>query len=222
MLANFTNHEKRSLVEVEVTFHPEALREALLGRGGALWKLLRGMALALAFLLALGVELAMPRHFPEVPVRPLLLMVAYMALHASLGVALAVALVAGWLLDAGGGLLPGAHLLPMVLVAGLLQLLRNLPSWDELGGWVRAAVAGALATFLMTAYETLGMGVGTPWDVWWRTALREGLLGTALAGVAAAPALFFLLDWLRTLGTDETLFVPKVAPASENIAQING
>ncbi|MBO4619603.1 MAG: rod shape-determining protein MreD [Victivallales bacterium] len=209
MRTNITNREKQSLVEVEVTLHPEAIREAFLGRDGLLWRALRLAVLAVVFLLVLGTELAMPRFFPEVPVHPLLLMVAYLALHASFGVALAIACCAGFLLDVGCGMLPGAHLLPFVLVAGLLQTLREFPLWDDLGGWGRAVAAGTVANFLMAIYEALFLSIGVSWETWWQTILREGLLGTFLAAIAAAPVLFFCLDCLRTAGADEALFLPK-------------
>ena len=68
MKANISNREKCSLVEVEVTFHPEAIREAFVGREGCLWKMMRMGVLILLFLLMLGGELVMPRFFPELPV----------------------------------------------------------------------------------------------------------------------------------------------------------
>ena len=209
MRTNITNREKQSLLEVEVTLHPEAIREAFLGRDGLLWRALRLASLAVVFLLALGTELALPRFFPEVPIHPLLLMVAYLAIHASFGVALAIACCAGFLLDVGCGMLPGAHLLPFVLVAGLLQTLRDLPIWDDLGGWGRAVAAGTVANFLMAIYEAIFQSVGVSWEVWWQTTLREGLLGTVLTALAAAPAFFFCLDCLRRLGTNEALFITR-------------
>ena len=209
MRTELTNRAKQSLIEVEVTLHPEALREAFLGRDGLLWRALRVAVLAVAFLLALGTELALPRFFPELPFRPLLLVVAYLSLHVSLGVSLAIACCAGLLLDVGCGMLPGAHLLPFVFIVGVLQTLRSLPMWDALDGWGRAVAAGALANFLMAIYEALFLSIGVPWETWWQTTLLEGLLGTVLTALAAAPALFFCLDCLRTAGTDEALFLPK-------------
>lgn len=215
MRANITNREKRSLLEVEVTLHPEAIREACLGRDGCLLQTARLVLLALVFLLALGAELAMPRYFPEVPIRPLLMVVAYLSIHFSLGLALTMACCAGFLLDAGCGLLPGAHLPPFVLVVGVLQTLQNLPQWEDLGGWGRAAMSGALANCLLAIYEALFLSIGVPWEVWWQTTLREGLLGTFLSAVATAPVLFFCLDCLRTLGADEALFIPRPAKTPE-------
>ena len=209
MRHNFTNREKRSLVEVEITLHPEAIRKACLGRDGLLWQVVRMAFLVLVFQLALGAELAMPRYFPEVPIHPLLLVIAYLSIHVSFGVALTAAWCAGFLLDAGCGLFPGVHLIPFLLIVGLLQTLRSLPQWEELGGWGRAAVTGASANFLLVVYEVLFLSIGVSWEIWWQTTLREGLLGTFLAAVAAAPVFFFCLDCLRTLGGDETLFIPR-------------
>ena len=78
-------------------------------------------------------------------------------------------------------------------------------------------MTGALANCLLAIYEALFLSIGVPWEVWWQTTLREGLLGTFLSAVAAAPVLFFCMDCLRLLGTNEALFIPR----SENPPEIS-
>ena len=209
MKANISNREKRSLVELEITFHPEAIREAFVGREGCLWKMLRLGLMAFFFWLALGGELAMPRFFPELPVHPLTILVAYVACHLPMGYSFLIALCGGFLLDAGNGLLPGWHSLGMVLMAASVHALSHLEEWKELTGWWQAAWAGGGGMFVMAFYETIVINYAMGWNsLGWRF-LYEVLLGTLLAVLAMGPILFFGMDCLMVWGTDQKLFLPK-------------
>ncbi|MBR6471200.1 MAG: rod shape-determining protein MreD [Victivallales bacterium] len=221
MKANLSNREKRSLVEVEVTLHPEVIREAFVGRDGCLWKMLRMAVMAFVFLLALGGELAMPRFFPEVPVRPLTVLVAYWACHLPLGFTLLVAWCSGFLLDAGSGLLPGWHVLGMGLTAGAVHALSHREEWRELGGWGQAALAGGLGTLVAACYDAVVMNYAIGWNAWGWFFLREVLLGGLLAALAAGPVLFFCVDCLTIWGTGKKLFLPmEKAPAEQENMQM--
>lgn len=210
-----TNREKHSLIEVEVTLHPEAIHEALVGRDGCLWKMMRLALLVVVSLLALGTELAMPRYYPEVPLRPLTLLIAYVACHSPMAGGLLVAWCGGFLLDAGNGMLPGCHVLQMVLMAVVANAMGRLPAWEKMGGWAKAALVGGCGYFLAVAYEALLMFFSPEWSILGRFLWRELLLGTALAAVSAGPALFFCMDCLAAWGTGKKLFLPRQEEAPE-------
>ena len=172
--------------------------------------MIRLAMLFLVSLLALGAELAMPRYYAEVPLRPLTLLTVYLACHLPMGGGLLVALCGGFLLDAGNGMLPGWYAFQMVLVAGFAFMLGRKAAWERMGGWSKGAVASGCGYFLAMVFEAFMMLFAFRSDAMGRFLLRELLLGTVLAAVAAGPALFFCMDCLAVWGTDKKLFLPRL------------
>ncbi len=189
MLFKLSDPHARSLVEVSITFHGQALSDALTSRSGCLWGLLRAAGFLALLYFALGWELTSPRYFPELAFHPAVLLLAYLALRGSLAVSLALAFLAGILLDAGGACHLGIHPLPMVLATGAVLLLRNAPHFPQDRSWYAAALAGAAAHFLYSATVLL-----VPWNTSPRDVLYQLGIGTLLAAFAYTPALAFLLD----------------------------
>ena len=209
MRKTLANRNQEALVDIEITWHPRALREAFLGRGGYLWRLLRTLLGVAFFLLMVGAELTWPRFFPDVPLHPLWLTIACVGCRSSLFVALLAAWSGGFFLDAGSGALPGAHIIPLMLAVCALRVLRVLPFWKARGGWGRAMFAGALGTFLPALYEGLFLSWGMEWGVWLGKMTRELILGTLLAAFAGGPVFCFCWDCMASLGTGKTLFLPR-------------
>lgn len=189
MLFKLSDPKARSLVEVSITFHGQALSDALTSRSGCLWGLLRTVGFLALLYFALGWELTSQRYFPELAFHPAVLLLAYLALRGGLVLSMALALLTGILLDAGGACHLGIHPLPMVLAIGAVALLRNTPRFPQEHSWYAAALAGATAHFLYSATVLL-----VPWNATPRDILYQLGVGTLLAAFAYTPVLAFLLD----------------------------
>ena len=203
------NQNAEALLDLEITFHPEALRKAFLGRGGLLWRFLRLAFGSAVLLLAVGAELAWPRFYSGLPIHPLWLVIAYLGCNSSLFLSMLAAWSAGFLICAGNGTVSITYIIAFMLATGLLRILRIMPCWKNRGGWFRAVIAGAATTALIALYEALFLSFGLTWSAWGARLARELLLGTALAAFAAAPALFFCWDCVTSLATGKPLFIPR-------------
>jgi hypothetical protein len=193
MLFKVSDPNARSLVEISITFHGQALSDALTSRSGCLWGLLRAAGFLALLYFALGWELTSHRYFPELALHPAILLLAYLALRGSLGVSLTLALLTGFLLDAGAACHPGIHTLPVVLATAAVILLRNTPHFPKEHSWYAAALAGATAHFLYAAVVLLVTWNATPQEILYQLAI-----GTLLAAFAYTPTLAFLLDLTGT------------------------
>ena len=193
-----TARSSNALIEVNITFHPEALREALSLRSGAAGRLLRMVSLCLFAYLAIGMQMVMPRFYPELRCNPAPLLVAYCALR-SRGALLpsALALAAGLAMDAGAGCRPGAIAIPMVAIAGLLHMVANFfRGWRLLDRWGEAAVGGAIANGVFSLWTICLLADGMPWRHRLYLCAVDTLPGMLLAAVAYAPVAFFVADCL--------------------------
>ena len=206
MRLNLSDKNSHSLLEIEVTVHPEALRRLFSLRSGGIGPLVRHALLVLLAYLALGFQLALPRFLPELQANPLVLTVAFIALRSGGALLTAsAALLAGLLLDVGLEMPLGGNAALLVAVAAAVHLCtRDGGLWPLHHGWLSAALAGLLANALYTVGTLLFLTGGLP--VGARLALLPDwvLLGTVLTAVAYAPLLFATLDWL----------LPAKAPAA--------
>ncbi len=189
MLFKVSDPNAHSLVEISITFHGQALSDALTSRSGCLWGLLRTAGFLALLYFALGWELTSHRFFPELALHPAILLLAYLALRGSLGISLTLALLTGILLDAGAACHPGIHTLPTVLATAAVILLRNATHFPKEHSWYAAALAGATAHFLYAATLLLTAWNATPQEI-----LHQLVNGTLLAAFAFTPTLAFLLD----------------------------
>ena len=111
-----------SLVEFEVTVHPEAFRRLLSPRGGLLG-LFRYALLALMVYLSLGFQLTLPRFLPELQANPLVLMLAFIALRSEDALLpSACAFLMGLLLDIGLEMPLGGNAALLVASTALVHL----------------------------------------------------------------------------------------------------
>ena len=193
-----SDKQARSLVEFEVTVHPEAFRRLFSLRSGGLLTLLRYALLALMVYLSLGFQLALPRFLPELQANPLVLTLAFIALRSE-GALLpaAAALLLGLLLDVGLEMPPGGNAALLVAATAVVHLcahaggLRKLPQ-----AWLAAAIAGLLSNGLYSLGAMIFLTGGLPAAARLALIPRCVLLGTLLAAVVYAPLLFATADWL--------------------------
>jgi len=197
-----TGRTSKAFIEVDITFHPEALREALSLRNGAFGRLLRMLSLCLFAYLAIGLQIAMPRYFPELRCNPAPLLVAYCAVRSRGALLPAVLSVAvGLLLESSFGCPLGALAIPLVGIAAALNLASHEVvgrrwRWHPLGGWTTAALCGAFADGLYAFWTTLFLSAGIPWRQRLLLCATDALPGMLLAAVAYAPIAFAIADCL--------------------------
>ena len=184
-----SDHERRELIGLELTIHPAAIRELLLSHDGILWRVARGvLALAVVWLFV-GVQLAWPGFYPELPCYPALLFLLFWTSRFSWGSGMALLLAAGFLLD-GALLTPyGTHALLMLpVVWSVRQLSDHFP--ERRHPLASVVLQGALGSFLLVLLMLLFQG-GTLGAL---TRLRllavRGVLAALLGGGLLAPLLF--------------------------------
>ena len=186
----FSDSQDHSLLEVSVTFHPEAIRQALFGRQGCLLRLLRMTCFLGMLYLAMGWEMCSPRFFPELAFHPLPLLLAFLSLRCPMGLPMTLALVAGILLDGGTASPLGVHPLALLLSTGAVAILEKSPLFPQNPrGWHAAALAGGGAHFFYAAACLCLAGNGK--DALWQLGA-----GTPLAALGYMPALACFLDAL--------------------------
>ncbi len=152
-----SDSERRELVGIELTFHPEALRDLLLSHDGVLWRIARGVLALAAVWLCTGLQLSWPGVYPELPCYPALLFLLFWASRFSWWSSLALLLVAGFLLD-GALLTPyGTHALLMLPVLWCVrQLAEYLP--EQRHPLATAIFHGAMGSFLLVFSMLLFQG----------------------------------------------------------------
>ncbi|MCQ2404257.1 MAG: hypothetical protein MJ202_11115 [Lentisphaeria bacterium] len=189
MICRISDSQKNALVEVSLTIHPEAIREMLSSRNGWWLGVLRLAGFQALLYCALGMELALPRLFPELGLHPVVLLLAYLVMRKALIWPLLLSLFCGILLDAGFAVPLGFHplllsgaLTGLVLLAKPLRLINASP-------WREAALSGAVVTLIFSLGNWAFCGFA---DM--QGALTTMGIGTLLAGLAYMPALVFLLD----------------------------
>ena len=148
MQVTISDPNARSLVEIDITFHPEAIRGSLASRTGCLGCTLRAAGFMLLFYLAIGFQLTLPRLFPELWLHPLVILLAYTACRTSLATPLILATIGGICLDAGLAKLPGPTSMLLIAIAGTLHGLARAPSWPQFHGGLQAILAAAFANLL--------------------------------------------------------------------------
>ena len=197
MRLSLSDKQAHSLVEFEVTVHPEAFRRLFSPRSGGLLSLVRHLLLILMVYLALGFQLALPRFLPELQANPLALMLAFVALRSE-GALLpaASALLLGLLLDIGLEMPLGGNAALLVAATALVHLCGHAGLRRLRQAWLAAAISGLLANGLYSLGTLLFLTGGLPAAARLALLPRWVLLGTLLAAVAYAPLLFATADWL--------------------------
>lgn len=200
MRIQLPNSQDRSLLEVEITLHPEALKHLLFDRHGGLWLILRVFLAALAVYTALGFQTALPQFFPELWLQPLVIILAYLACRSPLPVALTAALAAGIALDAELVMPLGAETTVLVITTAAAALLYERLGGMKQNGGATAIIIGGMTTALYTLAHILFLGGGAPFSP--RAALLPAALGIGvlLNAFALAPLIFFCLDRLDGRG----------------------
>ena len=211
MLVKISDPNARSLVEIDITFHPEAIRGALASGSGCLGFALRATGFLLLFYLCIGFQLTLPRYLPELWLHPLVILLAYAACRSSLATTLALATLGGICLDAGLARLPGPSALLLIAIAATLHGLAKTPSWPRAHGGLQAILAAAYANLLFVLGNLLFLAGHLPWRT--RLALLPAAagLGTITNALAFAPVLFFCLDAISSLGQPRPQPAPPTA-----------
>ena len=189
MICRISDSQKNALVELSLTIHPEAIREMLSSRNGWWLGMLRLAGFLALLYCALGMELALPRLFPELGLHPVVLLLAYLVMRNALIWPLILALLCGILLDAGFTVPMGFH--PLLLTGALtgLVLLAKPLCLTNTAPWREAALSGAVVTLIFSLGIWAFSGFADR-----QSALISMGIGTLLAGLAYMPVLVFLLD----------------------------
>jgi hypothetical protein len=185
---------KRALLEVDIRFRGDALKEIIFSRDGVLSAALKSIIFLLIFYFAAAFQNMMPVYFPELWLNFTGAAVAYVSCRRSLFKALAAAFLCGLMLDAGSGIAPGPSsllLLAGAAVSGSMESLKR-PHFPGLA----AAAAAAIMNLVYVSGMLLCWSGGMPWRLRGMIFLEAGVLGTLLTSFAWAPLLFAFMDFL--------------------------
>lgn len=192
MFFKISDPNARSLIEVEVTLHPGAIRDALTARTGCLWGMVWLAGYLALLYLSLGYELASHRFFPELGFHPVPLMLAYLALRGGMAVPMALSLVCGLLLDSGWRMPLGVNALILVLSTSAVALVSHeIKGFPWRKGWLASALAGGLGNLIFTLCREFVI-----WENLSRILLTVGV-STLLAAVAYMPAISATFDFVK-------------------------
>ena len=210
MQFKITDPNAHSLIEVEITLHPEALRQALIGRRGWAAGWLHAIIIIVALYFAIAFEITLPRYWLALHLHPLPLVTAYIACrYGSTRGGLAAVFAA--ICYAGYQALALPHQCAIVILATLLPalLLGELPALRKCG-WRSATFVGALASFIFCIGELCAC-LPMPTALFFRLFAREVCLAALLNAIVYAPVFYLILDFL-------THPEPLFSPAKSNSA----
>lgn len=193
MRVKISDPDAHALLEVEVTLHPEAIRQALFSRHGLMDRLLRGGIAVIALYLAAVLEMSLPQYWLELRMRPLPMAVAYVAVRFGMIRGGIAAMAGGIALSAWcGGSLP---LNCLAMVAGACTPPLLFPELPPLArkGWTGAAFCGGTATLAAALIQWLAALPMPPGEAMALLA-SQAALAAALNAVVYAPVIFFSMD----------------------------
>jgi len=192
-----------SLLEMEFTFHPQAIRELFIGHDGLLARCAEFLLLLAVIWLVAGLQLSWPQFYLEIPFYPLVMMVAALSVFDCWKSAIAAAIIGGLMLDSGMMMPMGCNGIFLIIVALIADQLRELLPGER---WPILQLASASGAGALAYSCSLLIFYGGTIDYLTRIKLFmfRGSLGVLLAACVFGPviaALCRLVFWrLRKAG----------------------
>ena len=182
------------LIAVHVDVDSARLR-AYFGRGGTFWRDCVRLVVDLMLCVAVcAVQNVLPESYPELPLFPAVVMVAYLGVRRGPWHAYLMALLCGLLLDCGNWGRLGTSSLLFVLE---VLCVRSLPARIErLGYLLSVMILGGVSAFAWIGCRLFCFSPGMSWATCVHLAPQLLLCGGLLTGILFAPLLFALLDLL--------------------------
>ncbi|MBP5639564.1 MAG: rod shape-determining protein MreD [Victivallales bacterium] len=188
-----------ALFEFTLTVHPHVLINYLLSKDG-FWRHFWILFLTILWLITACVsQLALSEYFPELPLYPVPLTIAYLAYYRKPSFAVISALVCGILLDSltFGRLGVSSGILGLVVV--LIDYLSHSMEGLEKRFWERCLLLGGGSVFIYVLLK-LGLYFAFPnGDDVLSLVPKQLLLGTLLCGTCLAPLMFSAMDLIEWL-----------------------
>ncbi len=195
MQFKITDPNAHALIEVEITLHPEALRQAITGRRGWIAGWLHALIILSALYFAIAFEVTLPRCWLELRFHPLPLVAAYIAWRYGITRGCIAALSAALAYSAWLTLqLPQQCIITILAAALPAIVLPALPLLRKCG-WRSAALIGAIASFVYCSGE-LFVNLPMPAALFFKLFANEVCFAALINAVIYAPLLFVLLDFL--------------------------
>lgn len=210
MFFKVSDKKSRALIEVDVTWHPGAIRDMLTAQDGFVRSGARLICFLVLMYLSVGYEITSGKYFPELGFHPAVLLLAHLAMTTSVGWTMAAAFVCGMLLSAGFAAPLWSYALLLTIVCGCVSSLSGkAEAAEKENTWGRCALCGACANGIFTVVNTLIAGN-------LRDFPEQVLLSTALAAVSYMPAISFLLNIASRRDKTEKLQQDGISAALNN------
>ncbi len=189
-----TQSSGEKLLTIRIDIDASGLR-AYLGRGGAFWRdAVRLMVDLLLSIAVCAVQNVLPESYPELPLFPVIVLVAYLGARRAPWHAYCMALLCGLLLDCGSWGRLGTSSLLFVLEVLCVRFLS--PRVEGLGYLLSTMIVGGVSAFFWIGGRLFLLSLGMPWATCTHLAPQVLLCGGLLTGILFAPLLFALLDLL--------------------------